>query len=102
MQKSSMLKDVMFNELKPNIDVLFETEGTKEIRIVLNTHQSLKEHKTPFPIVVQIVEGEIEFGLHGEKHRLQVGDLIAVDANIPHDLFALAPSIVRLSLAKGC
>lgn len=100
MQKSSMLKDVTFGESKPKIEVIFETEGTKEIRIALNSNQLMKEHKTPFPIVIQIVQGEIDFGVNGEKHRLETGDLISLEGNVPHDLFAIKPSVVRLSLSK--
>jgi len=55
MIKASLLKEVTYNESKPKIDVLFQTEQTKEIRIALNTNQEMKEHKTPFPIVVEIV-----------------------------------------------
>lgn len=95
-----MLKDVTFNESKPKIDVIFETEGTKEIRIALNTNQLMKEHKTPFPIVIQIVQGTIDFGVNGEKLQLATGDLISLEGNVPHDLFAIEPSVVRLSLSK--
>lgn len=65
-----MLKDVTFNESKPKIDVIFETQGTKEIRIASGTNQLMKEHKKPFPIVIQIVQGKINFGVKGEKLQL--------------------------------
>lgn len=100
MIKASLLNDVSYNESKPKIDVLFQTEQTKEIRIALKSNQEMKEHKTPFPIVVQIVAGEIDFGVQGEKHRMNAGDLISLEGNVPHDLFALEPSVIRLSLSK--
>lgn len=100
MKKASLLSGVSYNEEKPKIDVLFETEQTKEIRIALNTNQEMKEHKTRFPIVVQIAQGEIDFGVNGEKHRLVAGDLVALEGNVPHDLLALKPSVARLSLSK--
>ena len=100
MIKASLLKEVTYNESKPKIDVLFQTEQTKEIRIALNTNQEMKEHKTPFPIVVEIVQGQIDFGVQGEKHRMDAGDLISLEGNVPHDLFVLEPSVIRLSLSK--
>lgn len=100
MVKASLLKEVTYNESKPKIDVLFETEQTKEIRIAMNTNQEMKEHKTPFPIVVEVAAGEIDFGVNGEKLKMSAGDLIALEGNVPHDLKANEPSVIRLSLSK--
>lgn len=100
MQKSSLLNELTFSESKPSIKLLLETEHTKEIRICLVENQEMKEHQTPYPIVIEIVKGEIDFGVNGEKHRLSVGDIVSLDGGIPHDLFALESSIIRLSLSK--
>lgn len=101
MIKASLLENVTYDDSKPKIDVLFQTEHTKEIRIALQSHQEMKEHKTPFPIVVEVTQGEIDFGIQGEKHRMNSGDLISLEGNVPHDLVALRPSVIRLSLSKS-
>lgn len=85
---------------KPKIDVLFETDFTKEIRIAFAKDQLMKEHKTSYPIVVEIFQGEIVFGVQEEKYILREGDLIALESNIPHDLKATKDSVVRLTLTK--
>lgn len=85
---------------KPKIEVLFETDFTKEIRIAFKKYQVMKEHKTPYPIVVEIFEGAIEFGVRGKKHPLQKGALLALDGEVPHNLKATENSIVRLTLTK--
>ena len=100
MQKSSLSENIIYNESKPSISVLFETETTKEIRIVFKNGQLMKEHKTKFPITVQIFEGAIDFGVNNTIYTLVKGDLVSLDASVPHDLVAKQDSIVRLTLSK--
>ena len=101
MKTSSLLNNVIYNEDKPAINVLFETETTKEIRIVMKKDQVMKKHQTPFPIVVEIFEGDLDFGVEGTIHHLKRGDILALDSSIPHDLHAKTNCIVRLTLAKS-
>jgi quercetin dioxygenase-like cupin family protein len=100
MQKSSLLNSVTYNTNKPAISVLFETESTKEIRIVFKKDQFMKAHKTTFPITVEIFEGAIDFGVKGKIQNLVKGDLVWLEANTEHNLMAKQDSIVRLTLSK--
>lgn len=100
MKTASLTQYLEFNTDKPLITVLFETDFTKEIRIALHKGTTMKEHKTSFPIVVEIYDGEIDFGVNGEIKNLTKGDLVALEANVPHDLLAKKDSIVRLTLTK--
>ncbi len=100
MTRASLYKDVVFNESKPVINVLLETNFTKEIRIAMQTGTEMAKHQTSFPIVIEIVDGEINFGVNGEVLNLKKGALIALDGGVPHDLKAIEDSIVRLTLTK--
>jgi quercetin dioxygenase-like cupin family protein len=100
MKEASIFQDIEFNEKKPMIKVLFETDFTKEIRIAMQKGTIMKEHKTKYPIVVELVEGSIDFGVQGENKHLVKGNLLALDGNIPHDLKAKENSIIRLTLTK--
>ncbi|WP_410006965.1 cupin domain-containing protein [Aequorivita nionensis] len=101
MKVASLINDLQYNESRPTIQVLFETEVGKEIRIAFKEGQVMKEHKTPFPIVVEIFEGAIDFGVNGIIHNLKKGDMVALEGGVPHDLKALETSTVRLSLNKA-
>lgn len=100
MKTASLTTELIYNEKRPAIDILMETQTSKEIRIVFKKGQIMKEHKTPFPIVVQVFRGTIDFRVHGKKERLEAGSLISLEGEVPHDLTALEDSIVRLSLSK--
>ena len=100
MKKSSLAENIVYNENKAAISVLFETETTKEIRVVMKKNQLMKEHKTAFPITVEIFEGAIDFGVDGTVYNLVKGDLVSLEASVPHDLVAVEDSIVRLTLSK--
>jgi hypothetical protein len=55
----------------------------------------MKEHKAGFPITVEIHQGTIAFGVNNQKMSLKTGDLIYLDANVPHDLLAEEGSIIN-------
>ncbi|NME72638.1 cupin domain-containing protein [Flammeovirga aprica] len=100
MKTASLFENLEFNESKPLITVLFETNFTKEIRIAMAKGTVMKEHKTSFPIVVEMVEGNVDFGVENKNLALQKGDILALDGNVPHDLKATENSVIRLTLTK--
>ena len=101
MKTASLTNDIQYHETRPTIQVLLETDNGKEIRIAFKKGQVMKEHKTPFAIVVEIFDGNIDFGVNGEMLSLKRGDLISLEGGVPHDLTAVEDSVVRLSLNKG-
>lgn len=99
MEISSFNKDLEFDD-KITAKVILESSFSKEVRILLKKGQIMKEHKAPFPIVVHILQGEIDFGTQGVIHQLKKDEIITLEGNIPHDLTAKVDSIVRLTLSK--
>jgi len=100
MEVASFSEALQFGD-KISTKVILESPFSKEIRILLKEGQIMKEHQTKFPIVVQVLEGEIDFGAEGEIHNFKSGGIVALEGNIPHDLTAKKDSVVRLSLSKS-
>lgn len=100
MNKASLIENSTYQENhKPVVTVLLQTSNTKEVRIVMKKGQFMKEHKAPFPIIIELFEGEIDFGINGKKQILKKGDIIALEGNISHDLTCTSDCIIRLSIS---
>jgi len=101
MKSANILQDITYNARKPAISVLLETPTSKEIRIVFAADQYMKEHQTPHPITIELVEGTLDFGVEGKVHNLVKGDILCLDGGVPHDLQAKSKCIVRLTLSRA-
>lgn len=100
MQKESFLSEVEFDEKRIKTKVVIETDFSKEIRILMKGGQIMKEHKAPYPILIHVLEGEIELGVDRRKNLMKKGDIVTLIGNVPHDLKANENSVIRLSLSK--
>lgn len=100
MNMASFNENLDFNDTKIITQVLLETSFSKELRILMKQGQVMKEHKAPFPIIVHLLAGEIDFGVEGTIYTLKQGAILTLPGTIPHDLTAKKDSIVRLTLSK--
>ncbi|QIX62800.1 cupin domain-containing protein [Hymenobacter sp. BT18] len=100
MNTASFNEDLAFDENRVKTKVLLETSFSKEIRILLKAGQIMKEHKTPYPILIHVLEGRIALGVHGTTQTMESGTIIFLEGNVPHDLTAEENSVVRLTLSK--
>ncbi|WP_370408254.1 AraC family ligand binding domain-containing protein [Tenacibaculum dicentrarchi] len=100
MKVASFLEDIKFNENKPAVSLLLDTDFSKEIRVVFKKGQVMEDHQAPFAIIVQVIKGAIDFGVDNKINQLNAGDIISLKPQVVHNLTALDESIVRLSLSK--
>ena len=100
MDLKSFKNEVEFDATRVKTKVLIETSFSKEIQILMSVGQVMKEHQTPFPILIHLLDGNIELGVQGKIISMKVGDIIALEGDIPHDLTAKENAIIRLTLSK--
>lgn len=98
---ASFYKNLTFSDTSVVITSMLESSFGKEIRIAFNDGQTMKEHKTKFPITVMTLRGSIKFTVGEEIHLLDEGDMIALEGDVMHELKATKQSVVRLSLHKS-
>lgn len=100
MKTVSFLNNIKYNESKPSTSLVLETDFSKEISIAFKEGQIMKDHKAPYPIMVQVLKGNIDFGVQNKVIKLLTGDLISLKENVIHNLKANEDSVVRLTLSK--
>ncbi|MBI4954760.1 MAG: cupin domain-containing protein [Myxococcales bacterium] len=62
--------------------------------------QGLSEHSAPFDAMVQVLEGEGELVIGGEKVVARAGETVLMPANVPHALHATEPFKMLLVMVR--
>lgn len=63
--------------------------------------QGLSEHTAPYDAFVQVVDGEAEVTIEGEKHAVVAGQMIIMPANKPHALKGVKPFKMLLVMIRA-
>lgn len=63
--------------------LLDKKEGTLTL-FSFDAGQGLSEHTAPYDATIQILDGEAELTIGGEKVRARTGELVIMPAGIPH------------------
>ncbi|MBA2114170.1 cupin domain-containing protein [Bremerella alba] len=79
--------------------VLFLSDRMKVVRLSLQAEEALKEHRAPGPLVVQCLEGKVDFSVEGHPRQLQPGDLLHLASRETHAVHALEDSVLLLTIA---
>lgn len=77
---------------------LVRRADARVVLIVLEPGARLHEHKTEHSVLVQTLRGRVQLHLPRETIELKGGELLALDAGVPHDLAALEASQVLLTI----
>lgn len=68
--------------------------------VAFRAGQILSEHMAPAEVMVNVLEGQIEFTIAGKPHTLNGGEFLLMGANVPHSVRALADSKMMLVRIK--
>jgi quercetin dioxygenase-like cupin family protein len=73
-------------------------DGARVVVFAFDTGAELTEHSAPGPILVQALEGRLEFTAEDVTKELVPGGLLHLDARIPHSVRAHEPSKMMLTI----
>jgi len=80
--------------------IIDKTTGTITL-FAFDEGQGLSEHTAPFDALVQILDGEAEITISGEKNCLKANQMIIMPANEPHALKAVKRFKMLLTMIKS-
>lgn len=81
-----------------NSITVFKSNTSTIVLIGLHKNAELKEHTAIGNISVQVLEGKISFVAQPQTLSLSKGQMITLEANIPHSVTALEESFFLLTL----
>lgn len=77
---------------------LFKTAAMEAIRLVLPAGKILPEHKAPGELIVQCLEGHVQFTAGGTPHTMKTGDMLYLAESEPHAVEATEDSTVLVTI----
>lgn len=96
----NIFQDLVFNEEKPSVLTIRNTDRINVIAIGLRAGQVLKKHVTPFPALLVVLKGRISFDMEGVQTEVPLSGTFDIPANVQHEVTALEESIFMVTKEK--
>jgi quercetin dioxygenase-like cupin family protein len=77
---------------------VLKEEGSRVVLFAFDSGQELTEHTAAVPILLQVLDGLLRVGADGDQIELSPGGLIHIGARVPHEILALQPSRMVLTM----
>lgn len=85
----------------PQFRRIFENANGGVVLLALKAGQKLDEHLAPAELMVNVIEGSIEFTMLDKPHTITAGEFMLVGEGVPHRVLANADSKVMLVKVKS-
>lgn len=79
---------------------LVRTDDFEVMRMVLLTGKSVPQHHIPGELTIQCLEGTVELQAHDKTQPLHAGDLVYLEGDVPHALYALEDSAILVTMLR--
>jgi quercetin dioxygenase-like cupin family protein len=82
-----------------NARTLVKYDDLRVVLTALRAHARMPTHHTEGRISIQTIRGHIQVRAAGRTFDLPAGSMLALDRDLPHEVEALADSVVLLTIA---
>lgn len=89
-----------WKESDRNSITLFKSDTLRIVLIGLHKNAEIKTHVARSVISVQVLEGEVKFNTEEHNAQLQKGQMVTLQPQIPHSVFAVKESFFLLTVAS--
>jgi quercetin dioxygenase-like cupin family protein len=77
---------------------VLKADGARVVLFAFDAGQELSEHTAAVPILLQVLDGRLRVGADGEHVELSPGGLVHIGSRVPHEILALQPSRMILTM----
>lgn len=93
------VKKIRARGLDVSATTLLKSDTLRLVLMVLKKGGKLAEHHADGRLLLQVLEGQIEFEAENNGQRLDAGMVVSVEAHVPHAVIALNDAVVLLTIA---
>ena len=91
-----LAKQIQTAEDRPQFRNIFSNANGGAVLVGLKAGQKLDTHTAPAEVMVNVVEGEIEFTMIDRPHIIKAGEFLLMGADVAHSVIARADSKIML------
>ena len=88
------------NSEKVQFKNVFNNANGGVVLLAFKAGQKFDTHEAPAEVMVNVLEGEIEFTMNGTTHTIKGGEFLLMGANVPHSVVAKADTKMMLVKIK--
>lgn len=77
---------------------VLKAEGVRLVLFSFDTGEELSEHTAAMPVLLQVLDGELEISADGQTVTLKPGGVIHLPTRMAHSVLALEPSRMLLTM----
>lgn len=93
------LKKIRARGVEVSSTTVLKTDTLRIVLMALKAGARLHKHHADGRLVVQVLDGEIEFHAEGAPHRLRAGMLVSLEAMAQHEVVATTDAVFLLTIA---